>query len=351
MSLLKKIYMEHKGKSSDKWDIYISVYEEILLNQRLSIFNLLEIGVQNGGSLEIWSKYFENAKNIIGCDINPNCEKLEYENPAIKVIIGDSSNDVVKDKITSISASFNLIIDDGSHNSSDIIKSFFLYFPLIEDDGLYIIEDLHASYWDGFDGGLYYPYSSMAFLKKLADITNHEHWGTDLSPAEFLNPFSDFYNCGPIDRVNYSTIHSVTFINSLCIIRKKKTESNLLGKRNIVGDEWKVAPGNKNLHRSNINKITQIHNKWSNLIIPPEMEWENLCLAQLADKKISDDLKNNYEMSLASLNEEIKRLQKEVESTRASAKTVLQENYALRNSRSWKITAPLRAFMTKMKSK
>ncbi|MCX2192385.1 class I SAM-dependent methyltransferase [Pantoea agglomerans] len=98
-------------------------------DNKKTLKNLLEIGVQNGGSLEIWSKYFPNAENIVGCDINPDCARLEYENKSIKVLIGNSSTLEIKNKISEITPSYNLIIDDGSHNSSDIIKSFFTLLP------------------------------------------------------------------------------------------------------------------------------------------------------------------------------------------------------------------------------
>jgi hypothetical protein len=80
MKTLKELYMEHQGKVSDKWSLYLNEYERLLSPYRKMKINLLEIGVQNGGSLEIWGKYFPHAKKIIGCDINPDCKKLSYEN-------------------------------------------------------------------------------------------------------------------------------------------------------------------------------------------------------------------------------------------------------------------------------
>ncbi|MSE14260.1 hypothetical protein GKC49_03600 [Pantoea agglomerans] len=62
MKNLKELYQEHHGKSSDKWDIYLEIYHNILSGQQKTLKNLLEIGVQNGGSLEIWSKYFQMLK-------------------------------------------------------------------------------------------------------------------------------------------------------------------------------------------------------------------------------------------------------------------------------------------------
>ena len=244
MKTLVELYEEHHGKSSDKWSIYLSSYHEVLSHLKFNPVNFMEIGVQNGGSLEVWNTYFPNAKNIIGCDIDANCAQLKYEEKKIQVVIGNSSTVEVKEKIESITPTITIAIDDGSHDSSDIIKSFLLYFPLVEDGGYYIIEDLHCSYWQAFEGGLYDPYSSMAFLKKLADIPNHEHWGVEKSEHDYLKPFYQHYNCEALDSVDYSHIHSVQFINSLCIIKKKSPQENILGPRVIIGDEEAVVKGN-----------------------------------------------------------------------------------------------------------
>ena len=76
---IKSLYNEHVGKVSTKWDSYLSVYDEIFLPFRDEAVRLLELGVQNGGSLEIWSKYFSRATTLVGCDINPKCANLSYE--------------------------------------------------------------------------------------------------------------------------------------------------------------------------------------------------------------------------------------------------------------------------------
>ena len=60
---LKQIYVEHTGKVSDKWSIYLSEYDRILSEYRHKPLCMLEIGIQNGGSLEIWSKYFTNVSD------------------------------------------------------------------------------------------------------------------------------------------------------------------------------------------------------------------------------------------------------------------------------------------------
>jgi cephalosporin hydroxylase len=148
-----QLYKEHKGKVSDKWTRYLIEYD-LLFNQfRDKPVRMLEIGVQNGGGLEIWAEYFKNGKQFIGCDINPDCANLCFEDPRIKLVIGDANTSLVQEEILSFSPELDIVNDDGSHRSSDIIKSFRRYFPSLSDGGIYVVEDLHASYWKEYEGG------------------------------------------------------------------------------------------------------------------------------------------------------------------------------------------------------
>lgn len=352
MKNLIELYDEHNGKSSDKWDIYLHTYHQYLSSSRMSVKNFLEIGVQNGGSLEIWRKYFPAAENIVGCDINPDCEKLKYNDDTIKIVIGNSSTEDVKNRIQDIAQSFDLIIDDGSHDSSDIIKSFLLYFPLVNDEGIYIIEDLHCSYWQNFEGGLYDPFSSMAFLKKLADVQNHEHWGVELSADEFLQPYYEHYGCEHLGPIDYSEIHSVTFINSLCIIQKGKEKSNLLGIRHIVGDEESVVQGNKAHNGTYMPAMLQAHNFWSSLPLHPEMEWQKLVVAEqeltkeiLAQQKRLKELQNH----ISKQEQHIQEVNTVLEEKEHLIQRLSFDNQALRDSTSWRITKPIRLAMLNLR--
>jgi hypothetical protein len=237
----------HKGKLSDKWHIYISEYDRIFSPLKERSIALLEIGIHNGGSLEIWSKYFPNAKKIVGCDINPMCSELTYKDPRIALIIGDVNAEKTQGKIIQQSALYDIVIDDGSHNSGDIVKSFSKYFPVLAEDGIYIAEDLHTSYWKEADGGLFDPYSSIAFFKLLADIINHEHWGIPRTRNELISGFNYKYAIQIQDDV-LDQIHSIEFINSLCIIRKSKSDNNYLGTRVVVGETAKIDPNWKKLN-------------------------------------------------------------------------------------------------------
>ncbi|MDR0457484.1 MAG: hypothetical protein LBH10_00420, partial [Burkholderiaceae bacterium] len=105
LSLLE-LYNRHKGKASDKWSIYLREYDRLFINYRDKELALLEIGIQNGGSLEVLAQYFQNAKNLVGCDINEKCADLTYEDPRVSVLCGDAGDALTVDKIKSISPSF-----------------------------------------------------------------------------------------------------------------------------------------------------------------------------------------------------------------------------------------------------
>ena len=231
---LVDLYAAHQGKVSDKWSLYLDVYGHLLESMRDQPIALLEIGIQNGGSLEIWARFFPIAKSIIGCDINSKCLNLKYSEQNIDLIVGDANEAGTCQAILSISNVFDIVIDDGSHRSSDIIKSFCLYFPSINPGGLFIAEDLHCSYWAPFEGGLRNGLSSIEFFKRLVDILNFEHWTTKEQRVDSLQSFFDKYGCTIADE-DLSSIHSIEFINSMCIIRKKNIQYNVLGKRIVVG--------------------------------------------------------------------------------------------------------------------
>jgi hypothetical protein len=280
---IQQLYIEHQGKVSDKWTLYLNEYERLFSFYRDKPISFLEIGIQNGGSLEIWSKYFSNATALIGVDINQGCARLRYDDPRISVIVGDANAPEVRERVFQRSPQFDIIIDDGSHLSSDIIKSFALYFPRIVEGGVFVAEDLHCSYWSQFEGGLFDPYSSISFFKALADIINHEHWGIPKLRADILRGIFTKYSC-EIDEESLAKVHSVEFINSMCVVRKAPAADNKLGRRFIAGSMELVVPN------STVNwphdtpyqfdpGFDQSGNPWSVRKTPPDEATQNTKLA------------------------------------------------------------------------
>ena len=323
MKSLYELYQEHQGKVSDKWLGYFDAYSHTLSSYRDQSVCLLEIGVQNGGSLEIWGKFFSNAKAIIGCDINTACARLQFDDPRIRVVVGDAAQESTKSQVMNQSKNFDIVIDDGSHTSADIIRAFCQYFPLIKDGGVFIAEDLHCSYWSEFDGGLYHPYSSIAFFKRLADVVNFEHIGVGKSRADLVRGIFQKYDIECDDEL-FEHIHSIEFINSVCIVRKRASIFNMLGRRIVAGCEEAVVPGHLALADTESQPVTQAENRWSTLASAPEELYESIVNTMQQQAK-----------EIAHNSEELSRLQQRV---------LLAENQVavLHKSLSWRITSPLR---------
>lgn len=386
LQTLEELYAQHTGKVSDKWSAYLHEYDRIFREQREQPMRFLEIGIQNGGSLEIWAKYFPNATQLIGCDINPACASLRYEDPRIAVIVGDANADATQMRITKLAQEFEVVIDDGSHRTSDVIRAFARYFPLLADGGVFVVEDLHCSYWAEFEGGLFDPFSSVAFFKRLADIVHHEHWGIAKTRAEVLKGI--FARHGTIiEEEELAHVHSVEFSNSMCVIRKARRGENEVGRRFISGQVAAVEPQIAGLHGSTRADWNQETNSWSNRPIPPDEELPLLianitsaaaaistlqghiadCTAQrdaalkaLADREeqLAASAATITDLALSRLTQEKEQLSlsrrlaasraKNDKLKRTIAKTE-QSRAILLETRSWRLTRPLRIVRKKLK--
>jgi hypothetical protein len=271
MDTLKSLFQSHDGKVSDKWDCYLARYEEKFAPYRDRSVSLLEIGIQNGGSLEVWSKYFLDARALIGCDINSKCGLLTFDSPRINVVIGDVNEASVRQEILGRCSSFDIIIDDGSHQSRDIVRTFGHLFPRLNDGGLYVIEDLHCSYWQEFGGGVSFPGSAVNFLKKLADLVNFEHWGIEAARESILTLFAGAYGVN-FSHSHLEHVHSVEFSNSLCVIRKEVPEKNAIGHEWLVGNTALVEPAVHPLsgRQRHMAVPSQAGNPWSARTFTPE---------------------------------------------------------------------------------
>ncbi|WP_186307979.1 glycosyltransferase [Paraburkholderia sp. BCC1884] len=336
---------------SDKWALYLEEYNRLFAPYRELPIRLLEIGVQNGGSLEIWSKYFALAEKLVGCDINPDCAKLTYADPRVAVVVGDANTDQSAAEILGHSPRFDIVIDDGSHRSSDIVRSFARYFSKLNDGGIFVAEDLHCSYWDLFEGGIYDPYSSIAFFKRIADIVNHEHWGIARANRTVLEGIFKHYGC-ELSEAELGQIHSVEFINSICVVRKAPAHLNRLGERFIAGDIEVVVPGHRALLGSQAESPDQTGNRWSTLAMPPDEEFDLLKAqidylhqaARLRDEqhRAQAAVIGQREQEIARLNGVVNEYTNEIGKYHQVVLARDAELEAIRTSSSWRITAPLR---------
>lgn len=171
--------------ASDKWDGYFNVYEThlskfVMLGTPL---NVIEVGVQKGGSLDMWGKYFPKDSRIIGIDIDTECSKLKYDNPNIEVVIGDQGReDFWESFFKKYDFPIDVFIDDGGHFMDQQILTFEKVFPRISKGGVYICEDCHTSYIQFNGGGLHRKGTFIEYAKGYIDTLNkdwHSEYDTE----------------------------------------------------------------------------------------------------------------------------------------------------------------------------
>jgi hypothetical protein len=138
---LQLILNKYNTKKNSKYNNYGKYYEKYLNNYINKQIRYLEIGVSRGESLFAMCEYFGDAKVIAGIDINPYSITIEDKKKKIFVEIGKQNNELFLKKVNDKYGSFDVIIDDGSHELDDILVSFNTLFPLLNDKGVYIIEN------------------------------------------------------------------------------------------------------------------------------------------------------------------------------------------------------------------
>ena len=231
---LHGIFIEHEGYASDKWEHYLPIYEAAFskFTARGQPIRLLEIGVQNGGSLQVWSKYLPEGSTIVGVDIDPACLRLPLE-ANISIRIGDATDPVALDQMLG-NAAFDVIIDDGSHYSHHIIATFEDCFKRLGPGGVYIIEDLHHSYVDSRGGGFRRPNTSIEWLKGLVDTLNVDHFESDAAAALDSAGLQSMRDLG-------SQIAQIAFFDSVAIIEKLPSKRKRPYRRIMTGRETRIV--------------------------------------------------------------------------------------------------------------
>lgn len=193
---------------------YTRVYMTHFRKYRFRKINLLEIGAGGysnpelgGGSLRMWKRYFPLGR-IYSIDIY---DKSLLEEKRIKIFKGSQIDNQFLEKILEIISKPDIIIDDGSHINSHVIKTFNILFPELNYGGVYVIEDTQTSYWPEFGGdseNLENSETIMNYFKKMTDSLNYkEIIRNDDNPSYF-------------DK----NIESIHFYNNLIFIYKKYEE-------------------------------------------------------------------------------------------------------------------------------
>ena len=206
MNELENYFKNNTGRLIYKWHHYFDIYEKHFARFRGKAPVILEIGVFQGGSLQMWKDYFGPGTKIYGIDIDSRCKSLEE--PGIEIFIGSQSDRPFLQKIIKTIPPFDILIDDGGHNMKQQIASFEGLFGHIKENGVYLCEDCHTSYWKEFSGG---------YRKKKTLIEYTKNW---------IDSINAYHSKSKRHKVNDLTLNvkSLTYYDSIVVIEKGRTE-------------------------------------------------------------------------------------------------------------------------------
>ena len=170
---LHKYFLNNSTKVLHKWLHYFDIYERHFERFRSKSPVMMEVGVFGGGSLAMWKAYLGPGAKIIGVDINPACKVHEAED--IEIFIGSQDDPAIIDAIKQKYPRIDIVLDDGSHVMSHMIKTFEMLYDYVHPTGVYMVEDTHTCYWNEYEGGLKVPGSFMEFVKDRMDELNAVH--------------------------------------------------------------------------------------------------------------------------------------------------------------------------------
>jgi len=131
---------------------YLPLYQQLLAGKKETAKNVLEIGIQQGGSIKLWSDFFINA-NVYGVDVMDIHSVWDCIKNNEKIILHTTTNaydnDFFDNQLLNKNLKFDFMLDDGPHSLESMEQFIQLYSKIMTDDGILIIEDVQS--WDWID--------------------------------------------------------------------------------------------------------------------------------------------------------------------------------------------------------
>jgi 23S rRNA U2552 (ribose-2'-O)-methylase RlmE/FtsJ len=170
---LEAYFRANQGRLIHKWVHYFDIYHRHFRQYRGKPITVVEFGVSHGGSLQMWKSYFGPQARIFGIDIDPRCKALTE--PQIDIVIGDQEDREFLRSLAAQVGDVDVLIEDGGHMMTQQIATFEELWPNIVEGGVFLIEDLHTSYWPKYGGGYRRENTFIEYAKNLIDQQNAWH--------------------------------------------------------------------------------------------------------------------------------------------------------------------------------
>lgn len=191
---------------------FIDLYDRYLTPLQDSVHRVFEIGIFNGASHKMWKCFFDSAE-VYGIDIKP---KPWVEKLGIHTYIANQANrEDLQRFVDSSGGNFDVIIDDGGHFMNHQQVSLGFLFEHLKPGGIFIIEDVHTSIPEFYEGYGVDSTESNTTLKVILDYLT-----TEKIESVFMLEEEERYL---EQNIEYIELHKRknSMHSTACVIRKK----------------------------------------------------------------------------------------------------------------------------------
>jgi len=147
----RQFYDSHAGRGIWKWSNALDAYQRHLAPMAGQPLKLAEVGVQSGGSIEMWHSVLGQHCYVYGLDINP--ATMAFQDALTTITIGDQADaNMWLSFFTSVAQGpIDILIDDGGHEAHQMLTTLTSVFDNLTPGGMVVIEDIHgANYVESF---------------------------------------------------------------------------------------------------------------------------------------------------------------------------------------------------------
>jgi beta-1,4-mannosyl-glycoprotein beta-1,4-N-acetylglucosaminyltransferase len=187
-------------------EMYASHFERFK-NKKI---NILEIGIYLGSSLKILQEYFPSA-TIYSIDIDNNFVNKHYGN-RIKTY-NCSQIDLNRFDMLFKNTKFDIIIDDGSHQTLHQLISLGHMFKYLNKNGIYVCEDLHTSLNKGYCNTnisaldvLQNFIQTKQIVSEVISKENIEYLNNNIKNIEIFNRKHNALKCYKCGKINFDNL-------------------------------------------------------------------------------------------------------------------------------------------------
>ncbi len=206
---LDAIAREAGTDKGSQWHDYMHMYAHEFARFKDEPIRFLEIGLWEGASAKLWETYFPKAE-LHFLDISFDALKYRSGRSHYHLCNQEDPADLQR-FLSQVPGPFDIIVDDGGHTARQQLTSFSHLFPRVQSGGIYVIEDLHSSYWGGTGPG-----STIHFLKALVDEVNfigaRTGRASQANVPDEVRPEMTFYR---------DQVRSISFSSSVAVIERR----------------------------------------------------------------------------------------------------------------------------------